>query len=73
MSDGYCERCDFRYPLIRIRTEWSGLRVCPDCFDPRPPELSPPNLKPEGVPLPNAAPEPPDYNLSDNEITESDF
>lgn len=58
MSYGYCERCNWRCEADDLRKEWTNLRVCPDCFDPRPPNLSPPNVRPEGVPLPNAAPEP---------------
>lgn len=57
MSYGYCERCNWRCDADDFRKEWSGLRVCPDCFDPRPAQLSPPNVKPEGLPLLNASPE----------------
>lgn len=54
---GECQRCGFKRRLSMIVTEWSGLRVCRDtCRDPRPAELTPPRVKPEGVPLPNAAP-----------------
>lgn len=34
--------------------EWDGLIVCPACLDPRPPEMSPPNIYPEGLSLPDA-------------------
>ncbi len=35
---GYCDRCGFRYPLHRLRSEtYNGAklsnRVCPKCFD----------------------------------------
>lgn len=55
---GMCQRCGWQYPLNKIRTEWTNLKVCPECFDPRPAQLSPPQVKPEGVALPNASPEP---------------
>lgn len=55
---GYCERCNWRCNLSEMRKEWTGLKVCPDCFDPRPSNLSPPRVRPEGMPLLNAAPEP---------------
>lgn len=56
---GICDRCGFKYRLSELRTEWTGLRVCPEDFDRRPYELDPPVLWPEGVPVPNARPEPP--------------
>lgn len=58
MPYGSCQRCGWQYELRQIKTEWTNLKVCPDCFDPRPANLSPPNIRPEGVPLPNASPEP---------------
>lgn len=73
MAYGICQRCGWQWPLNKIRKEWTSLRVCPDCFDPKPADMSPPNIKPEGLPLPNAAPEPTDRFLSDNEVTEADL
>lgn len=73
MALGACQRCGWIYPLAKLRKEWSSLKVCPPCFDPKPADLSPPNIKPEGVPLPGAAPEPADHFLSDNEVTEGDL
>jgi hypothetical protein len=37
-------------------TEWDGLKVCPPCLDPRPPQMKPPNIYPEGIPFPDARP-----------------
>lgn len=55
---GECSRCGFKRRLPELVKEWSGARVCRDtCRDPKPPELKAPRVKPEGVPLPNAAPE----------------
>lgn len=54
---GECQRCGLVYPLHKLRKEWTGLRVCPQDFDPRPKELKPPKYRPEGLILPNAAPE----------------
>lgn len=54
---GECPRCGFRRRLKTFSKEWTGLRVCRDCHDPKPPELNPPKIKPEGVPVWNAAPE----------------
>jgi hypothetical protein len=41
-------RCGFKYRLNELKKEWTGLRVCKPCFDPRPAELKPPRYKPEG-------------------------
>jgi hypothetical protein len=59
---GECQRCGFTYHLDKIHKEWSGARVCKgagtnDCWDPKPAELKPPKVKPEGVPVQNAAPQ----------------
>lgn len=57
---GQCPRCAFKVRLNSMRLEWSGLRVCPDCWDPRPEQLTPPVVYPEGTPRPDAQPEMPD-------------
>lgn len=55
---GECMRCGFKRRVSDLVKEWSGSRVCRDtCRDPKPAELKPPRIKPEGVPVPNAAPE----------------
>lgn len=52
-------RCGFIVePHTRLRKEWAGLRVCKDCWDPRPAELRPPSVKPEGLPVRGVSPEP---------------
>jgi len=59
-SWGSCQRCGFKFRLNELRLEWSGLRVCPEDWDPRPEQLTPPVVGPEGIPRPDASPEPPD-------------
>lgn len=39
-----------------MRVQWDGLIVCPPCCDPRPPELTPPAVYPEGLPVWNPRP-----------------
>ncbi|MDB5584311.1 MAG: hypothetical protein JWR80_9487 [Bradyrhizobium sp.] len=73
MAWGICTRCGWQYDLKKLRKEWTGLRVCTKCFDPKPPNLTPPKVKPEGKPLPNAAPEPEPYFVTDNEVTPDDL
>lgn len=57
MAYGECARCGFKRKLNQLCREWTGLRVCRDtCHDPKPAEMKAPRVRPEGVPLPNAAP-----------------
>ncbi len=55
-SLGSCQRCGRTKFTSELNKEWTGLRVCCDCHDPRPPQLSPPNIYDEGLPVPDAAP-----------------
>lgn len=57
---GICQRCGFKFRLSELSLEWTGLRVCKDDWDPRPPQLDPPKIYPEGLPRTDASPEPPD-------------
>lgn len=59
MAKGVCDRCGFTVePHTLLRLEWTGLRTCKPCWDPKPAELRPPSIKPEGLPVKNARPEP---------------
>lgn len=53
-----CDRCGFKYRLSQLRKEWTGLMVCEADWDPKPSELRPPAVRPEGLPVPNARPDP---------------
>lgn len=70
---GYCDRCAEVVRLHTMRKEWTGFMVCPPCYDPRPPYLDAPNVYPEGLPLPDARPEPPDVEVGDNDIQPEDL
>ena len=58
-----CDRCGQQYKFLRLRKEWNGLMTCPECFEPKHPQLDPPHhisdpealrqARPE-VPLPQA-------------------
>lgn len=52
-----CDRCGFEYPLRELRKEWTGLMVCREDWDSRPEEMTPPRVRPEGVPLRNSRPD----------------
>jgi hypothetical protein len=67
-----CDRCAFNVRFWNLRREWTGLMVCGPCWDPRPAELTPPRIGPEGVPLPNARPDPGDV-LGANTTTAADL
>lgn len=59
MAKGCCDRCGLIVePHSKLRKEWTGLLVCPECWDPKPAEMRPPPVKPEGLPVRNARPEP---------------
>lgn len=49
-----CDRCSQRRRRSVMQTEWTGLKVCPVCLDPRPPQMEPPEIYPEGIPFPDA-------------------
>lgn len=54
-----CERCGFRVRKVAaLKKEWSGLKVCDECWDPRPAEMTAPNVYPEGLFRPGARSEP---------------
>lgn len=36
-----CDRCGFEYGYHDLRPEWTGLRVCDACWDPKHPQLTP--------------------------------
>jgi len=38
---GICDRCGFRYYLKQLRKEWNGLKTCPECYEPKHPQLEP--------------------------------
>lgn len=72
-TPGICDRCGFRYPLRQLRKEWTGLMVCPEDWDPRPAQLDPPRIYPEGQAIANARPPPTDVILGDNDVQPEDL
>jgi hypothetical protein len=51
-----CDRCSQRHRRSAMLTEWTGLKVDAKCLDPRPPQMEPPDVYPEGLPFPDARP-----------------
>ena len=38
---GLCDRCGFEYKLNDLKKEWNSLKTCPECFEPKAPQLEP--------------------------------
>ena len=37
-GEDICMRCGVVYPETKLKKEWTGLKVCRDCYDPRHPQ-----------------------------------
>lgn len=51
-----CDVCGQRFRRSAMLTRWDNLKVDAACNDPRPPQMFPPNIYPEGIPFPDARP-----------------
>ena len=40
-SRARCDRCGFVYKYTELKNEWNGLKTCPECFEPKHPQLEP--------------------------------
>ena len=38
---GICDRCGQQYKLNTLRKEWTGYKVCIECYEPKHPQLEP--------------------------------
>jgi|TARA_R110002020_G_scaffold91204_1_gene221727 hypothetical protein len=36
-----CDRCGFDVPYLELKKEWTGFKVCSECFEPKAPQLDP--------------------------------
>ena len=36
-----CDRCGFEYPYLELQEEWNGQKTCPECYEPKHPQLTP--------------------------------
>ena len=36
---GQCDRCGQRYLLRELHNEWNGFKTCPECWEPKQPQL----------------------------------
>lgn len=58
-SQAICDRCGFAYPYLELKEEWNGLRVCPECYEPKHPQLEPPYASADAEALENPRPKVP--------------
>jgi|TARA_R100001460_G_scaffold9664_2_gene23034 hypothetical protein len=54
---GTSDRSGFRYRLAEMRTEWNGLKVGPDEYEPKHPQLEPANVGSDPQALRNPRPD----------------
>ena len=40
-SQAECDRCGFVYPYLQMKMEWTGFKVCRECYEPKAPQLDP--------------------------------
>ncbi len=40
-SQAICDRCGYQYDYLDLQKEWNGLLVCPECYEPKHPQLDP--------------------------------
>ena len=52
-----CDRCGQQYDYLDLRKEWNGLKVCPECFETKHPQLepTPPPFEPQALYEPRPA------------------
>lgn len=68
---GACQRCSSKVHLSELRKEWTGLRVCRDCWDPRHPQDFVKGVPEQ--PLRNPAPEPGDVFVDPEDFLASNL
>tara|TARA_R100001510_G_scaffold55106_1_gene58577 strand:+ start:597 stop:938 length:342 start_codon:yes stop_codon:yes gene_type:complete len=52
-----CDTCGFRYRYTTARQEWSGNKVCHECFETKHPQLNPPSVSVDSEALHQPRPE----------------
>ena len=58
-SQAQCDRCGFVYKYLEMKMEWNGLKVCPECYEPRQPQDTPARISSDPETLYQARPEVP--------------
>lgn len=69
---GECPRCGFKKRLNTFRREWTGLRVCSSCYDPRHPQMDVRGV-PDRQAVRDPAPQTTPIFLDVGDVTENDL
>jgi hypothetical protein len=69
---GICDRCGFERPLAALRKEWTGLRVCNSCWEPRHPQDFVRGV-PDHQSVPDPRPEPEPVFVGPGDVTPEDL
>ncbi len=56
-SQAICDRCGFQVDYLDLSKEWNGLLVCPECYEPKHPQLEPPFASADAEALENPRPQ----------------
>jgi hypothetical protein len=64
-----CQRCGFKRHADELRREWTGLRVCKECWDPKHPQESVRGVADRQQVMGGGAPEPTDVFMDPEDIT----
>lgn len=67
-----CDRCGFTHNLSALRKEWTGLKVCRECWDPRHPQEFVHGVA-DRQSVSDPRPEPDDVFLSPGDVTAEDL
>ncbi len=54
-----CDTCGFRYPYKSAKGNWENFRTCEECYEPKHPQLDPPNISADAEVLWKPRPEVP--------------
>ena len=54
---GICDTCGQRYRLHQLQEQWDGFKTCPECFDPKQPQLEAPPVGADPQALLNPRPD----------------
>ena len=54
-----CDRCGQQYKFLQLKKEWNGLEVCPECYEPKHPQLEPPYSSADAEAIENPRPKKP--------------
>jgi hypothetical protein len=54
-----CDRCGLQYAYLQLKKEWTGFKTCPECYEPKHPQLEPKRNISDAIALRNPRPDQP--------------